>query len=197
MMRHVVEQHLIVNRYTISYLLFNLIEFATFFLKEVYISQSIKRGFGVLKASHPQTKPSNKHTPTNSFFEKMNNMRMGATILALMVFLAISAAAEVDIVYEISGNQQPLNDILVASTLFPQVVDNNQLSCIPNGQVCQSSSECCPHSRCAFGYILMMPVSKCEWCPGVGDTCGVLDSCCPGLECKGSWFSQIFSGTCS
>ena len=38
MMRHVVEQHLIVNRYTISYLLFNLIEFATFFLKKVYIS---------------------------------------------------------------------------------------------------------------------------------------------------------------
>ncbi|CAO2812878.1 unnamed protein product [Amaranthus hypochondriacus] len=116
----------------------------------------------------------------------MNNMRMGTTILGLMVFVAISAAAEVEV--------EPLNDILVASKLFPQVVDNNEvLSCIPNGQECKVSSECCPHSHCA-SFAFPKPIFKCEWCPGYGDTCGHLHVCCPGLTCTG--WAKFFSGTC-
>ena len=66
----------------------------------------------------------------------------------------------------------------------------NIARCISEGSTCSSTSQCC--SGLIWKIFHPLPVSRCVWCPGPGDTCGFLDPCCPGYTCL-----AFFSGTCS
>lgn len=73
---------------------------------------------------------------------------------------------------------------------FVDALDGDKLSCTASGQPCNvwGKSTCCPGTACNAH----PPRGDfCEWCPGAGDPCGILDGCCPGLTCDG-----YFDGRC-
>ncbi|CAO2813751.1 unnamed protein product [Amaranthus hypochondriacus] len=86
--------------------------------------------------------------------------------------------------------------VVIVSVVIVMVVINGAAAqeCKKDGERCENS-RCCDGLSCNrhFDYLNWIQFkSVCgKWCPSYGASCGLLDSCCPGLRCDG-WFW----GTC-
>uniref|UniRef100_A0A803MWQ2 Uncharacterized protein n=1 Tax=Chenopodium quinoa TaxID=63459 RepID=A0A803MWQ2_CHEQI len=101
-------------------------------------------------------------------------------IITIMVDTCVASRARNELISEQSEKQK---SILISNILLEGVKYENNLSCWPGGSKCNPFDA---DQRCCDGYVCDVFGSRysarCVWCPGKGDSCGLLDHCCPGLS---------------
>uniref|UniRef100_A0A803KQD8 Uncharacterized protein n=1 Tax=Chenopodium quinoa TaxID=63459 RepID=A0A803KQD8_CHEQI len=119
---------------------------------------------------------------------------VGSKVLLLLIIAIVATMVDSSVAArnEYSEQQEEKQLFLMISNILFKgargrgVVDDNNLGCWPGGQGCNPFDA---GNRCCDGY--SCHEFMCKWCPRKGDPCGLLDPCCPGLSCDGS-----FTGTC-